>query len=338
MAEQVIWGIHVTGSEGDKLFRERSMVGIGWHEVGDLSKIAPDREAFKTAVAPFFPNKPRGYIINAASQLYRFRHEMKVADWIVYRSTYFDGKVHVGKIVSDYRFNPTESAEYPNIRQVQWSGSFLPTRVPQAALYELGSALTLFQLANYGREFLAALEASPTAEVEADDDETVALKAEEVGLNTEDFIIRALARNLKGHGLQGFVADLLRTMGYRTSESKPGPDEGVDIIAHRDELKLLPPIIKVQVKSGAGNVGREVVQALLGNLSQGEYGLLITIGGFANTAREFSKTKNSIRLIDGPALVELVLEHYEELQPRYKAMIPLKRVYIPQPATEAVSA
>jgi restriction system protein len=233
MAEQVIWGIHVTGSDGDSLFRERNMVGIGWHEIGDLGKIAPDRDAFKAAVAPHFPNKPRGYIINAASQLYRFTREMRVGDWIVYRSTYFDGKVHVGRITSDYRYDPSVSAEYPNVRQVQWSGSFLPTRVPLAALYELGSALTLFQLANYGREFLTALEANPTAEVEADDDETVALKAEEVGLNTEDFIIRALARNLKGHGLQGFIADLLRTLGYRTSESKPGPDEGVDIIAPR---------------------------------------------------------------------------------------------------------
>jgi hypothetical protein len=62
-------------------------------------------------------------------------------------------------------------------------------------------------------------------------------------------------------------------------------------------------------------------------LGHGEYGLLITISGFATTARDFAKTKNSIRLIDGPALVELLLEHYEDLQPKCKAMIPLKRVY-----------
>ena len=132
MIEQSIWGIHVAGSDGDRLYRERKMIGIGWDVVGDPSKIAPDREAFKAAVTPFFPNKTRWYIINAASQLYRFRHEMKVGDWIVYRSTYFDGRVHVGRITSDYRFDPSESAEYSNIRQVQWSGSFLPTRVKYA--------------------------------------------------------------------------------------------------------------------------------------------------------------------------------------------------------------
>ncbi|HSU54477.1 MAG TPA: restriction endonuclease, partial [Candidatus Dormibacteraeota bacterium] len=93
MAEQVIWGMHVAGSSGDRLFRERNMIAMGWHQVGDLAKIAPDREAFKAAVAPFFPTKPKGFIINSASQLYRFAHEMKVGDWIVYRSTYYDGNV-----------------------------------------------------------------------------------------------------------------------------------------------------------------------------------------------------------------------------------------------------
>ena len=70
------------------------------------------------------------------------------------------------------------------------------------------------------------------------------------------FVLKELARHLKGHALQAFVADLLRTMGYRTVESRPGPDEGVDIVAHRDELKLEPPIITIQIKSGEGNVGR----------------------------------------------------------------------------------
>ena len=61
-------------------------------------------------------------------------------------------------------------------------------------------------------------------------------------------------------------------MGYRAAESKVGPDEGVDIVAHRDELTLIPPIVKVQVKSGDGNISRDAVQSLIGNLGTGEYG------------------------------------------------------------------
>jgi restriction system protein len=35
-------------------------------------------------------------------------------------------------------------------------------------------------------------------------------------------------------------------------------------------------------------------------------------------------------------LVDLIFEHYEELDPRYQGMIPLKRVYVPE-AVEAAS-
>lgn len=333
MAESVIWGVHVRGVQGDRIAREQNFIGIGWHEIGDLSKIPPNREAFKAKVAPHFVEKTRGYIINAASQLFRFANEMKPGDWIVYRSK-FDRQVYVGKIAGEYRFDQSVAFEYPNIRPVRWLTHFSPAAVSQGALHELGSALTLFQLKNYGDEFISALQGKPVTEGDDEIDETVALVAEEIKQTTEDFILKELARHLKGHGLEAFIANLLRTMGYRTVESKRGADEGVDIIAHRDELKLEPPIIKVQVKSSGANIGRPAVQELLGTLSPGEYGLLVTIGGFSAQARDFVKGKSAIRLLDGQGLVELIMEHYEDLEPRYKALIPLKRVYVPQPMAE----
>jgi restriction system protein len=96
-------------------------------------------------------------------------------------------------------------------------------------------------------------------------------------------------------------------------------------------LKLEPPIIKVQVKSGSGSVGGPEVKALFGNLGPGEFGLLVTLGTFSPQGKAFGKQKPNLRLIDGGELVDFVLEHYDQLDPRYKTMIPLKRVYIPQP-------
>jgi len=78
----------------------------------------------------------------------------------------------------------------------------------------------------------------------------VGIVAEEIEENTRDFVLKTLAQELKGHPLSHFVANLLRTMGYRTRVSPEGPDGGIDIIAHKDELGFEPPIIKVQVKSG----------------------------------------------------------------------------------------
>jgi restriction system protein len=138
---------------------------------------------------------------------------------------------------------------------------------------ELGAAMSLFQVKNYADEFRAALEGK-TAPPPVEKDETVALVANEIEETTRDFVRKQLAQELKGHPLADFVAHLLGAMGYRTRVSPEGPDGGIDIIAHRDELGFEPPIIKVQVKSGEGTVGDPVVSALYGKVSGGEYGLL----------------------------------------------------------------
>jgi restriction system protein len=220
------------------------------------------------------------------------------------------------------------SVEYPNIRPVQWLGEFPITRFTQGALYELGSALTLFQVKNYSQEYRAAVSGEDRTETDSTD-ETVALVANEIEQTTEDFVLKQLAKEAKGYPFQAFVADLLRTMGYRTQESAKGTDEGIDIIAHKDELKLEPPIVKVQVKSTEGSVGGPDVRALYGNVGHGEVGLLVTLGSFSRQAEDFAKGKSNLRLIDGTELVNFVLHHYEDLDPRFKAMLPLKRVYIP---------
>ncbi len=95
-----------------------------------------------------------------------------------------------------------------------------------------------------------------------------------------------------------------------------------------------PPIIKVQVKSSEGNVGDPVVSALYGKVGANEYGLLITLGKFTIKKPNFAKSKGNLRLIDGDELIELILTQYDQLDSRYKGLLPLKKVYIPETITE----
>ncbi len=51
-------------------------------------------------------------------------------------------------------------------------------------------------------------------------------------------------------------------------------------------------------------------------------------------ARQVSRMNmcvSNLRLIDGDQLVDLVLEHYESFDSRYKGLLPLKRVWVPEP-------
>jgi restriction system protein len=133
--------------------------------------------------------------------------------------------------------------------------------------------MSFFQIKTYSEEFLAALEGDQVTTPPVAEDEAVALVAEEIEETTQDFILKRLAQELKGHPLEQFVAHLLNALGYRTRVSPDGADGGVDIVAHKDELGFEPPIIKVQVKSTAGSVGDPVASALYGKVAHEEFGL-----------------------------------------------------------------
>jgi len=334
VSEKALWGIHAGHiGEADPLFLKQKVVALGWAKMGDLSSLSADREAFKGRIVQLYPDKKPGAVPIDAGQLYRFVHEMQVGDLIIYPSKR-DRKVHIGKVEGKYIYVPKAGEGYPHRRRVAWLKVVPRTNFSQGALYEIGSAMSFFQVKNYADEFRAVLEGKITPP-SAVGDETIALVAEEIEETTRDFILKRLAEELKGHPFAEFVAHLLSTMGYQTRISPEGPDGGIDILAHKDELGFEPPFIKVQVKSTEGNIGDPIVSALYGKVSGEEYGLLFTLGSYTNQARNFARSKSNLRLIDGQELVNLILQHYEEFDPRYKRLIPLKRVYVPEPLEES---
>lgn len=333
MKETTVWGIHA-GKTGDaeSLFFKKNVIAIGWEKMDDLSKLKANREAFKDAVAKAYPDKKPNSIPNNAGQLYRFIHEMKVNDLVVYPSKR-NREVHIGKIAGEYMYDQTFEKTYPHRRAVKWLKSFPRTNFTQGALYEIGSAMSLFQVKNFVDEFISAIEGKTTPQPIAID-ETASFTIDSIEETTRDFILKKLSQEMKGHPLTHFIANLLNTLGYRTRISPEGPDGGIDIIAHKDELGFEPPIIKVQVKSTDGSVGDPVVSALYGKVAANEYGLLVTLGKFTNQAATFAKSKGNLRLVDGDELIELILSQYDQLDSRYKGLLPLKKVFIPETISE----
>jgi restriction system protein len=330
MADATMWGIHGgrTG-DADSLFLKKNFVAVGWAKTGDLSKLEANRDAFKAVVAKNWPEKKPGAIPNNAGQLFRFVHEMQPGNIIVYPSK-ADRQVHLGRVEGPYRYEPTIDAGYPHLREVKWLTAVSRTRLSQGALYEIGSALSLFQVKNYADEYRTILETKDApAPMPVKEDETFAEVSKDVEETTRDFVLKTLAQQTKGHPFAHFVGHLLEVMGYKTRISPEGPDGGVDIIAHRDELGFEPPIIKVQVKSTEGKVGDPEASALYGKLGSGEHALLVTLGYFSPQAKAFERSKSSLRLIDGEELVRLVLAHYENFDGKYKQLLPLRRVYVP---------
>ena len=320
--EKRIWGIH---TQDDNLFLKNDVIAIGWSDMGDLGNIDANRDAFKEKYTQIYPDAKKGSIATGAGMLYRFCHEIQVGDYVVFPSK-SNREVNIGVIESEYIYDSNQP-EYVQTRKVKWL-QHLPRMVfSQGALYEIGSAMSLFSVKNYADEFLSVLDKDFMKNYSSDsEDESVGATADDIIEGTKDFILKELSRQLKGYDFEGFVADLLRAMGYRTTISPQGGDSGIDITAYKDEL---PPRILVQVKSQDGDIKETTIQSLKGAMREGDYGLFVTLSNYTKNAQKYLDSTPIIRGINGTELVELILKYYDDLSDKYRKMIPLKQVYIP---------
>ena len=316
-----VWGIHTLD---DNLFLKNNVIAIGWPEFGDLSKVTSTREAFKERYAQVYPNDKLGAIPTSAGMLYRFIHEIKIGDYVVFPSK-VDRMVNIGVVEGEYTYVDSEK-EYVQQRKVKWLKHLPRTSFTQGALYEIGSAMSLFMVKNYADEYLSALDKGFKAALDNTDDDTVGATAEDIIESTKDYVLKELSRNLKGYALEEFIANLLQAMGYRTKLSPQGGDSGIDITAYKDEL---PPRILVQVKSQDSDIKETTIQSLKGAMTEGDYGLFVTLSHYTKKAQEYLDKTPIIKGINGPELVDLILKYYDSLDDKYKDMIPLKMVYIP---------
>ena len=332
-----IWGIHQEQREwnADEAPQHAKDIAIGWGKLGDLSSLPPSRDAFKTAFAKAYPEEKPGAVPVKAGVLFRFSKEMAIGDVIVYPSK-SDRQVNIGLVAGPYTYVPTVDM-YPHRRRVDWKIHAPRSQFSQPALYEIGSAITLFQVSNNAEEFLAALAGTPfrVADVDAASAAETAVQAEE---SVEDFIVKALKNNLSAKQFEQFMAALLRSMGYFARVTPYGGDGGIDIIAHKDELGFQPPVIKVQCKQTFATIGGPDVQRLLGAIQPNEHGLFVTLGDYSADAVRIERGKSNLRLISRTDLVQLIFNNYEKLDPHFKALLPLKQSFTPSTAPTGPSA
>lgn len=332
-----LWGLHMPEAIGADAL-EGGYVVIGWDALGDITSLPKDREAIKTALSQAYPNKKARAIPVDAGIILRFLHEVRDGDLIVYPSKH-DRQVNIGRVTGPVIHHPEPKDiddACPNRRSVDWLGSFPRSEFSQSALYEIGAFIALFLIKNHKQEFLAKID--PTVSVPETSDEdtatpdddsvagTVSRQAEET---TEDYVIRKIYSELSGYDFEHFVAHLLECMGYTARVSEKSGDGGVDVIAHTDELGFEPPIIKVQCKRKTDQTGEPEVSQLLGTLGEGECALFVNLGSYSKPARVLERNRPKLRLIDGEQFVKLVLENYDKLSARYRTMMPLRRIYVP---------
>lgn len=174
---------------------------------------------------------------------------------------------------------------------------------------------------------------APSVEEEAPDDVATASFEEADEAAVTD--IRDYLARMPPYEFQDLVAALLKAMGYHVLwVAPPGPDKGIDIIAHNDPLGTSSPRIKVQVKRQADTkISRDGISSFVGTLGNHDVGIYVSAGGFTTEAEKEARSQEQRRvtLIDLGRLVELWIEHSPKLDDADRQRLPLKPIYFLAP-------
>lgn len=328
-----IWAIRAgSADQADSIFLEQGQIAISSVAIDDdIGSLPPMRMAFKQLLTDTNENVDPATVPASAGQMYRFVHEIRIGDRVIYpRRT--DRTLHWGRIVGPYMYDGECRSGFAHRRQIEWIGTAPRDDFSPGALYELGSTMGLFRIREFALELLKAFEPEDAYDVLRNCEHYDADREgmpRDICETTNDYIAKRLRTELKGFRMEPFIADLFRAMGYRARATRAVKDEGVDVIAHRDELGIEPPILKIQVKSTGSNISADSVKAFYAMVQERDVGIFVSIGNFTAPAREFARTKGNLKLMTGVELIGLIMKYYDALDLGYRQQIPLRRVLVP---------
>jgi restriction system protein len=323
------------------------VVGGGWQGMPDLTPIT-DREELRDLVTRTYGGT-KNRVANVTGQLWTLRSRIKDGDHIVLpiRAT---SQIAIGKVAGGYKYLENEDESQRHVIQVKWLKTDIPkSMIKQDLLYQLGSALTVFEVGNNDAAYrleqlldgkpdpgvrsimnggVAPDESAATAELS---EQTVSesLNLEEVA---QDEIARRLQEDFKGHELSELVEALLTAEGFKCRNSPPGADGGVDVLAGKGPLGMDSPKLVVQVKSQTSAVSDQVLQQLNGAIHrfQADQALLVTFGGVTAPARTYLQTQYfNIQVWTMEDILNSIYRNYSVLPNEMKARLPLKQIWVP---------
>ena len=308
---------------------ENKAVAIGWAALHDVSSLKT-REEFKDAFRKAYPDEAETVVPGSAGQIYRFVREINNGDYVLsYEKS--SRELLIGVCDGPYEYTgKLFSNDYPHIRKIRWVTRVSRDFFSEAARNSLGSSLTVFQVDDHWQEIDRLAKAKndqppgPPKDVEPAPRFHTEVEAK------ADELIADLISKLAPYDFQDLVAAVLRAMKLRATSGPPGRDRGVDIIAHPDALGFDRPRIKVQVKHRKDAATGPDMRSFIGALKEGDNGLYVSTGGFTKDAEtEAEQTRQPLKLLDRDGFLELMLEHYELMEPEFKARVPLRRLWVP---------
>lgn len=296
-----LFGIHIK-NKNDALSETKPHISIGWSKLGDLSSVSSIEELGEKYDQEWPDAKPRSRGQNIG-QIWRFVRDVQIGDYIIFAES---NVFHIGKVTSDYYFDPNEyeeqNSDYKNNRRVLWIKTGIPrSELSQSFHLSLRTAMSIWTLNDYKAAVLALINGTYVKDSSIDSED---LNPELDGSIRNCLEVNLSARTRKTHPLNFIIYGAPGTgKTYSTAEYALAIVENkkrYEIQHEYQEHKDLMTAYKELVKEGQivfttfhQNYGyEEFIQGLRPDTSSGHIRFKIVDGIFKRVADEALNNPN----------------------------------------------
>lgn len=301
-------------------FLKGNFIGIGWIKNTDLSKISTRDELYPIYKKEHPLDTSNVVIGQQVGQIARFLLEIKSGDYVITPSSDTD-YIYYGIVEDDPSYfysNGSDGCPYVHRRKIKWHKTPI-TRSSFSVPFQntIRSSLTCFYISHKKNFF-----------------ETIGKKNLIPDLDTNieyDYYTTVLNRilELDPTEFEILITHLLTALGFEGSEHQGRVgDGGVDATGELNVSNLAK--VKVYVQAKRYKLGTKIngntVKSLRQSIPFGGQGAFIATCDFQSSAKEVALEPGfpRIGLINGNQLVDILVEHWEDIPAEFKEKLNLK--------------
>ena len=314
-----LWVIRADFGKYTDHFTNGGYTAIGWIGNRDLSDVQ-DRKALLPIYKKAHPFDKSNYVIGQQiGQIARFLFEIKAGDYVITPPENTEW-LHYGEVLSNpsYFYSDTnDGCPYRHRRRVEWAKEcFRRSQFSVPFQNTIRSSLTVFKV-SHRNEFFNAIRRSD-------------LVTERRNRREDSYrVVLDQILELDATEFEVLVGHLLAAIGFEGTEvvGKTG-DGGVDVIGDLNASNLAKVKIFVQAKRHklGSKVSANTVKQLRQSIPFGGQGAFITTAGYQAKATEIATADGFARigLINGPQLVDLLIEYWSNIPEEFQERLGLK--------------
>lgn len=319
-----VYGVRADGGMYTRAFIEGGYAGIGWFSGIDLSEIYQQgKDALQALYEQHEPNASKMHIAQNVGQIWRFLDELTPGTYVV-TPMRDSSKLVVGRVVGNYFFESNlMDCPYAHRVIVEWAPDILMRNALSVPLQNtFKSPLTVFRVRG-AEEILQIYGVSLPG---------TAKKTKSVSGNEITELIRKQVLDLTADEFEILVQELLSVIGFEAEHVGQSGDRGIDVKGILRVYEFASVELHVQVKRYSQNkIDRKTIRQFRGDVPQKSQAAFVTTSDFTKTAREEAVREGfkKVGLINGVQLIDILIEHYDDLSTELRDKLNLRKTLIP---------